>query len=38
MAMLPILQTEIVEKRHWATEGQLTDYYAVGSVPRELLQ
>ena len=30
MAMLPILQTEIVEKRHWATEGQLTDYYAVG--------
>ena len=29
-AMLPILQREIVEKRHWATEEELTDYYAIG--------
>lgn len=29
-AMLPILQREIVEKRGWATEDQLADYYAVG--------
>ena len=29
-AMLPILQREIVEKRNWATEEELTDYYAIG--------
>ena len=29
-AMLPILQREIVEKKGWATEDQLADYYAVG--------
>ena len=29
-AMLPILQREIVEKKKWATEEQLADYYAVG--------
>ena len=29
-AMLPILQREIVEKRSWATEEELTDYYAIG--------
>ena len=29
-AMLPILQDEIVEKRGWATEEELTDYYAIG--------
>ncbi|MDO4280057.1 MAG: chromate transporter [Peptococcaceae bacterium] len=29
-AMLPILQREIVEKRGWATEEELMDYYAVG--------
>ena len=29
-AMLPILQREVVEKRGWATEDQLADYYAVG--------
>lgn len=29
-AMLPILQREIVETRHWATEEELTDYYAIG--------
>ncbi len=29
-AMLPILQLEIVEKRHGATEEELMDYYAIG--------
>lgn len=29
-AMLPILQDEIVDKRHWATEEELADYYAIG--------
>ena len=29
-AMLPILQREVVEKRQWATEGELTDYFAIG--------
>ena len=29
-AMLPILQREVVDKRGWATEEELADYYAVG--------
>lgn len=29
-AMLPILQREVVEKKHWATEEELVDYYAIG--------
>ena len=29
-AMLPALQREVVEKRAWATEEQLTDYFAIG--------
>lgn len=29
-AMLPILQREVVENRHWATDAELTDYYAIG--------
>ena len=29
-AMLPILQKEVVEKRGWATEEELMDYYAIG--------
>ncbi len=29
-AMLPILQREVVEKKAWATEDQLADYYAIG--------
>ena len=28
--MLPLLQREIVEKKHWATEEELLDYFAVG--------
>ena len=30
MAMLPILQREVVEHKGWATEQELTDYYAIG--------
>lgn len=30
MAMLPILQREVVERKGWATEEELTDYYAIG--------
>lgn len=29
-AMLPILQREVVEKKGWATEQELTDYFAIG--------
>ena len=28
--MLPILQRELVEKRSWATEEELSDYFAIG--------
>ena len=28
-AMLPIMQREIVERKGWATEDELTDYYAI---------
>lgn len=30
LAMLPMLQREIVELRGWASEQELTDYYAIG--------
>jgi len=30
MAMLPILQREVVENRGWATEEELADYFAIG--------
>ena len=29
-AMLPMLQREVVEKHHWATEDELMDYFAIG--------
>lgn len=29
-AMLPILQREVCDKRGWATEEELMDYYAIG--------
>jgi len=29
-AMLPMLQKEVVEKKHWATEDELLDYFAIG--------
>lgn len=28
--MLPMLQREVVERQHWATEEELADYYAIG--------
>ena len=30
MAMLPMLQKEIVEKKKWATEEEVADYFAIG--------
>ena len=30
LAMLPMMQREIVEKRGWATQDELIDYYAIG--------
>mgnify|MGYP002852857602 CR=1 FL=1 len=32
LAMLPILENEVVDKRKWATREQLTDYYAISQV------
>ena len=29
-AMLPILQRELVENKHWAAEEELADYFAIG--------
>ena len=29
-AMLPILQREVVQNKGWATDEELTDYYAIG--------
>ena len=29
-ALLPLLQKELVEKRNWATNEEITDYYAIG--------
>jgi len=29
-AMLPIIQREVVEKRNWATDDEVLDYYAIG--------
>ena len=29
MAMLPILQREVVDNKGWATEEELVDYYAI---------
>ena len=30
MAMLPILQREVVEDKHWTTDEELVDYFAIG--------
>lgn len=30
MAMLPILQREVVQNKDWATDEELTDYFAIG--------
>ena len=29
-AMLPMIQKEVIEKYHWATEDEIMDYYAIG--------
>ncbi len=29
-AMLPMIQREVIEKHHWATEEEIMDYYAIG--------
>ena len=29
-AMLPMLQREVVDNKHWATEEELMDYFAIG--------
>lgn len=29
-AMLPMFQREVVENKHWATEEEMVDYYAIG--------
>lgn len=29
-AMLPMLEREVVDNRHWATSDELMDYYAIG--------
>ena len=34
-AMLPIIEREIVDKRHWATIEELMDYYAIGQCTPE---
>lgn len=31
-AMLPLIQREIIEKKHWATEDEIMNYYAIGQV------
>ncbi len=30
IAMLPMMQSELIDKKHWATENEILDYYAVG--------
>lgn len=29
-AMLPLIQREVIEKKHWASEEEVLDYYAIG--------
>ena len=29
-AMLPLIQKEVIDKYHWATEDEIMDYYAIG--------
>ena len=31
-AMLPLLQREVVDKKHWVTEEDILDYYAIGQI------
>ena len=36
-AMLPILQREVVENKGWATDEELTDYFAIGQCIKTFL-
>ena len=29
-AMLPLIQKEVIDKHHWASEEEILDYYAIG--------
>ena len=29
-AMLPMIQNEVIQKYHWATEDEVMEYYAIG--------
>lgn len=31
-AMLPMIQREVIQKYHWATDDEIMDYYAIGQV------
>ncbi len=31
-AMLPMIQKEVIDRHHWATEDEIMDYYAIGQV------
>ncbi len=31
-AMLPMIQREVIQKYHWATEDEIMDYYAIGQI------
>ena len=31
-AMLPLIQKEIVERRGWASEEEVLDYYTIGQI------
>ena len=35
--MLPMLQKEVVNGRHWATDEELMDYYAIGQCTGQAL-
>lgn len=37
-AMLPMIQKEVIEKYHWATEDEVMDYYAIVNVHLVLLR
>ncbi len=30
IAMLPMMQSELIEKKHWVSENEILDYYAIG--------
>ena len=30
IAMLPMMQSELIDKKHWVSENEILDYYAIG--------